>query len=361
MKIAFVNDDIYTYATNDPSAIGGAERQQWLLARALTDARWSVTVGVRGSLEAGERRTVHGVEFVGIGRGQILKEWYRFLVSERPNWLYWRCADHLLGPMFRIARLAAVRTIFSAGFDTDVRPRHALARRPHWWPLYAWGLSQAERVFIQHGGQLAQLPAKWRSKAYLVPSIVGETRAAIPHSKRSRYVAWVAVLRQHKRPELLVEIASKAPDIHFIACGGPSTFGSALGYSERIMEALKRLPNVEFLGKVAPVTAQQVIAEAAMFLSTSNGEGFPNTFLQAWASGTPVVSLDVDPGSVIERLGLGAVPNTIEGARQEIYGIMDSPTRRDVIALRAQQYVAQHHSEAVVVRNFQRAVSEVYS
>lgn len=361
MKIAFVNDDIYTYATNDPSAIGGAERQQWLLARALTDACWSVTVGVRRFLEAGERRTVHGVQFVGLGRGQILKEWYRFLLSERPNWLYWRCADHLLGPMFRIARLAAVRTIFSAGFDTDVRPRDALARRRHWWPLYAWGLSQAERVFIQHRGQLSQLPSKWRSKAYLVPSIAGEIGTVTPHSKRNRYVAWVAVLRQHKRPELLVEIASKSPDIRFVVCGGPSTFGSAIGYSERIMEALKGLPNVEFLGQVAPVMAQHVIAEAALFLSTSNGEGFPNTFLQAWASGTPVVSVEIDPGSVIERAGLGAVPTTVEDARREIYAIMDSPTRRDAIALRAQEHIARHHSEAVVVQTFQRAVSGPYA
>ena len=34
MKIAFLNDGIYEYATDAPSAVGGAERQIWLLARA---------------------------------------------------------------------------------------------------------------------------------------------------------------------------------------------------------------------------------------------------------------------------------------------------------------------------------------
>ena len=35
MKIVFLNDLIYAYAIGAPSAVGGAERQQWLLARAL--------------------------------------------------------------------------------------------------------------------------------------------------------------------------------------------------------------------------------------------------------------------------------------------------------------------------------------
>ena len=54
MKIAFANDTIYGYASG-ASVVGGAERQQWLLARALAATGWSVTVGVHEALEAGER------------------------------------------------------------------------------------------------------------------------------------------------------------------------------------------------------------------------------------------------------------------------------------------------------------------
>src|SRR3989442_1797651 len=123
MKIVFVNDSIYAYASGDPSAIGGAERQQWLLSRALAGAGWAVTIGVRERLEAGKRRTINGVDFVGIGQGPFLLAFYRFLVSERPDWWYGRCADHLLGPIVQIAKFARVRTIFSAASDTDVHPR----------------------------------------------------------------------------------------------------------------------------------------------------------------------------------------------------------------------------------------------
>ena len=80
---------------------------------------------LRKPLNAGTRRTIDRVEFVGIGDDLVLRAWYRFLVSERPDWWYWRCADHLLGPAVAIARIAGARTIFSAGSDRDVQPRHA--------------------------------------------------------------------------------------------------------------------------------------------------------------------------------------------------------------------------------------------
>jgi len=40
-------------------------------------------------------------------------------------------------------------------------------------------------------------------------------------------------------------------------------------------------------------------------INTSNFEGFPNIFLEAWATGVPVISLNVDPGNVIKKRRLG--------------------------------------------------------
>ena len=355
MKIIFTNDTIYGWASG-ASVVGGAERQQWLLARALAATGWSVTVGVRKVLEAGERRTIDGVKFLGIGQGHIHLVWYRFLSSEQPDWWYWRCADHLWGSAVEIAKLAGVRTIFAAGFDTDVQPRCALFRRPRWWPLYAWGLSRTDRIFVQHTGQLAALAPRWRPKACIVPSIAEEMAAVKPHSERAKYVAWVAMLRQPKRPDVLLEIARKTPAIRFVVCGGPTPFASPPGYSEWIVEALQAQPNIEFLGKVAPQKTQQIIADAAMLLSTSDAEGFPNTFLEAWSSGTPVISLKIDPNRIIERQELGTVPGTVERATADIIALMGSPQQRDEIAVHARRYVGEAHSEAAVAAAFAHAV-----
>jgi glycosyltransferase involved in cell wall biosynthesis len=125
------------------------------------------------------------------------------------------------------------------------------------------------------------------------------------------------------------------------------------------MEALRTLPNIEFLGKVAPEKSLQVIAEAALLLSTSDEEGFPSTFLEAWASGTPVVSLKVDPDGIIKQAGLGTVPGTIENTIVDIKAFLDAPQLRDELAVRARRYVTENHSAAAVVRVFEQALQRV--
>jgi glycosyltransferase involved in cell wall biosynthesis len=359
MKVVLANDVVYDYASGALSAVGGAERYQWLLARALAANGWSVVVGVRGALKAGERKTIDGVEFMGIGQGQILLAWYRFLAAERPDWWYWQCASHLWGPAVAIAKLRGVRTIFSAGVDRDMHLRHALFQHPRWWPLYAWGLWQSDRMFVQHGGQFSELAPRMRSKACILPGIVGRTGDPKPHSERAKYVVWVAMLRQVKRPDILIEIARMAPAIRFVVCGGPTTFASPPGYGERMIDALRAQPNMDYRGQIAPDRTLQAIADASILLSTSDEEGFPSTFLEAWAAGTPVVSLKIDPDHIIEQVGLGAVPGSIEKAVEDITVLMDSPQRRDEIGVRARRYVTENHSEVVVAEVFGRALQGV--
>jgi glycosyltransferase involved in cell wall biosynthesis len=362
MKIVFLNDGAYAYASGAPAAVGGSERDQWLLGTSLAAFGWSVIVGVRDGLEPGDRRSINGVEFVGIDRGQILVSWYRFLSSERPDWWYWECATHLWGPAVEIAKLLSVRTIFALGFDSEAEPRHALVYRQRWWPLYAWGLARTDRIFAQHNGQISKLPSRLQSKASVLPKVcvlpgvIGDEVSIKPHTMRDNYVAWVAMLRQHKRPDLLVEIARKMPDMKFVVCGGPSTCMTPPGYNDQVINDLCELPNVEYLGQVLADKAQQVIAAAAILLSTSDEEGFPNTFVQAWSSGTPIVTLKVDPDRIIERIGLGAVSGTIERAIGDITVLLDSPQRRDEIATRARNFVVENYSAAAVVSLFERAL-----
>jgi len=363
MKIAFLNDGAYAYASGMTDAVGGAERDQWLLACALVAAGWSATVGVREYLQPGERRIIDRVEYVGTGPGQALLAWHRFLSAERPDWLFWECAYHLWGPLVEIAKLARIKTIFHAAFDSDVEPQRALTWRQHWWPLYAWGLSRTDRIFVQHTGQLSRLRPQWQRKAYvlpkvcILPGVVGDELKIEPHEKRERYVAWVAMLRYHKRPDILVEVARKARDVLFVVCGGKTTAGTPPGFSERIIDALRLLPNVQYRGQVSPNEAMRVIAGAALLLSTSEEEGFPNTFTQAWSVGTPVVSLRLDPDQLIERIGMGRVAPSVDKIMEEIAYLLDSPDRRDTIACRSRRFIVENHTAARVIKLFEDALS----
>ena len=352
-KLLHVNDVVYAYAAGDPSANGGAQRYAWLLARALAGAGWSVVVGVQQRLQPGERVRIEGVEFVGLDRCHPSLSWYRALAREKPDWWLWQCADHWWGPAVEIAKRAGVRTVFSSMHDHDIHPRTALVRHPRLWPAYAWGLIRTDRIVVQHEDQLAQLRPRWRSKASILPGIVTVRTAVRAHAERAPCIAWVGVLRRHKRPDLLIELARAMRATRFVVCGGPTTFNTAPGYSERILADLRSLPNVEYLGQVDPSRTLQIIADAALLLSTSDDEGLPSVFLEAWAAGTPVVSLTVDPGRVIRRLGLGSVPGTLERAKTAVEALLRSPSLRDAIATRATTHIGTAHSEAAAVQAFE--------
>jgi len=365
VKILFFNfyNGVYAYAADDSLAVGGAEQQQWLLGRALAAAGWSVTVGLQGIPELENGTTIKDVQFVSLPSSQTflapyqrLLYLYRFFQSHRPDWWYWRCASHLWGPAVTIAKLVGVRTIFAAAFDTDVHPRDALVERSRLWPLYAWGLSNSDRIFVQHSGQFSELPSKLRHKAAIVPNMINTPPTMKPHREREKYVAWVGMLRQPKRPDLLLEIAQKAPDLNFVVCGGASDHRSPNCFGAEIVDGLNKLPNVDYRGQVAPDNAREIIANASVLLCTSEGEGFPNIFLEAWSSGTPVVSMKIDPDQVIERLDLGTVSGDVGKAIKDLDLLMESPQRREQISLRARRYVVEHHSEQVVTNLFQYAI-----
>src|SRR5262245_40894462 len=135
MKLVLALDMAYAYACGDPEAVGGAERAQWLLARALARSGWSVTIGVRQHLVPGQKNEIGGVQFVGMNRGAFIRAWSALIASEKPAWWYMRGADPLLGAMVFVAKTMGVRGIFAAAFDLDVHPRIALTRRERWWPL----------------------------------------------------------------------------------------------------------------------------------------------------------------------------------------------------------------------------------
>jgi glycosyltransferase involved in cell wall biosynthesis len=208
---------------------------------------------------------------------------------------------------------------------------------------------------VQHEGQLKDLPSQWKTKALLVRSIAGRFVEFKPHSFRETYVAWVGMLRQPKRPDLLTYLAQQLPQVKFVVCGGATTHRSPSGYSKNVIDRLKNVSNIDFRSQVAPEEAEQVIAEAAVLLCTSEKEGFPNTFLQAWSHGTPVVTLQVDPDSLIQQLGLGIVTGTVDAAIDQLKQLLSSVKEREIIAVRARDYVSRHHSEEVVVKAFDQA------
>jgi hypothetical protein len=72
-----------------------------------------------------------------------------------------------------------------------------------------------------------------------------------------------------------------------------------------------------------------------------------------------VVSLTIDPDHAIEQVGLGTVSVNVESAIAAINTLMNSPQQREEIAVRAQRYVAEAHSEAAVLAAFEHAIHKL--
>src|SRR5215471_18809828 len=135
--------------------------------------------------------------------------------------------------MLFIAKTISVRSILSTAMDVDLQPLVALVRRRGWCPLYAWGLSAVDRIVVQRRGQLSQISSNLLPKAVVVPGLVSVPEKIRSRAERGNYVAWVAFLRQTKRPDLLIEMERKSPDALYVACGSVTNYLAAPGYGEK--------------------------------------------------------------------------------------------------------------------------------
>jgi glycosyltransferase involved in cell wall biosynthesis len=89
-------------------------------------------------------------------------------------------------------------------------------------------------------------------------------------------------------------------------------------------------------------------------VNTSDVEGFPNTYLQAWASGTPVVAF-FDPDGVIAREGLGAAVRTAEEMTAAVQRLSSDESEWRAARDRCLSFIARNYSEDVVLQPYLQA------
>ena len=158
---------------------------------------------------------------------------------------------------------------------------------------------------------------------------------------------WVSNLRALKRPELALELARQLPQVKFTLAGGPMPGGET--YYEDVLAAAARLPNVTMLGPVRYAETGALFDRAKVFLNTSSIEGFPNTFLQAWIRGVPVVSF-FDPDSLVQRLSLGSIANSLDDMRESIRDLLENDADRQLIGRRARDFATREYTSGVAAR-----------
>jgi glycosyltransferase involved in cell wall biosynthesis len=162
-------------------------------------------------------------------------------------------------------------------------------------------------------------------------------------------VLWLTNIRPHKHADLLLDLARRMPQVTFHMVGGP--VGGHEQHFDVIERAARALPNVRFNGFVPYHETAPFYERARLFVSTSEMEGFPNSFLQAWARGTPVVSY-FDPDRLIARNGLGEAVTTQDQMQAAISRLLGDASAWQAASQKCLAYSAARSDEKSMLKPY---------
>jgi glycosyltransferase involved in cell wall biosynthesis len=156
-----------------------------------------------------------------------------------------------------------------------------------------------------------------------------------------------------------VELAKGVPDARFWMVATPSPFaGDTAPLWESLEDAAKTLPNFHLLPPRPRPELLDLIARSVAVVNTSEYEGMPNIFLEAWSRGVPALTLNHDPDSIVARHHLGGfadgdIKRLIELAAR----LWEDRADRAAYASRCRAYVREQHSAQTVSGDWAKALA----
>ena len=369
-KICVVAMDAYGLLSGegDLKYIGGETVQHVLLARAWRDMGHEVSM-IAFDDGQGARRVVDGITIIAAHKRHAGIPGLRFfhprasklfsaLMAADAEVYYQSPAGAYTGITAWFCRMTGRQFIFRVASDSDCEKEHS---RIDLWRdrrLYEYGLRRADLVAAQTEYQARMLMENHRIEASVVNMLVEPPQRGAASVKKDIDVLWMGNLRSLKRPELVLELARQLPDVQFTLAGGPCPFPWGYTYFDDVKAAAARLPNVSMPGGIRYTDSGEWFDRARIFLNTSSIEGFPNTFLQAWIRGVPVVSF-FDPDGLIRRLQLGQVAASVDDMRESIRGLLDVHVYRENVGRRARDFVSREFTSAAAARYIELLESTV--
>ena len=349
----------------DRSGASGEPLQHTLLATALARRGYRVSMVVldHGQPDGAVWEGVQTFKAYALGAGLPV---LRFV---HPRWTglvsalnradadvyYSSCAGGLVGQLGMFCARRGKRFVFRTASDADCKPDALIAMGP--WPrrdkwLYERGLRRASSVLVQSAHQQELMRRNYGLDSSIAGMIVQPSGSEREFGERDIDALWVSNLRSVKRPDVLLSIAERLPHVSFHMVGG--TTPGAAGFFATVKAQAESRSNVTFHGAVAYRNVSEFYSRARVLVNTSDVEGFPNTYLQAWASGTPVVTF-FDPDGVIAREGLGATVRTAQEMCEAVRRLTSDESEWKAARRRCLDFIERHYSEDVVLQPYLEA------
>ena len=346
----------------DTRESGGAEAQVAYLATALANLGHQVAV-IYGY---GNAETAHSI-IAGVKCMDAYPSWKRAgsllafwaaLKGSAPDLIYARLPNDFLWLAGLFSRLhRESKFLYALAHDRHCNPWQAYTYN-RWFhdPLYALGLRTADVVALQHEAQAQLVQPHTKGKLVLVPNLVRSVaRVARKYEEADIDVIWIARIRPQKQLHLFLDVVEALSHLQFVVVGWFDPFFNQK--TRRDLEhRMQRLENVRFVGAQRFEDVIQLLMRSKILVNTSNWEGFPNTMLEAWSVGVPVVSLQIDPGGVIRREALGLVSGTVSKMIGDVEMLVQTRLLNREMGKRGMEYVRRAHSLEAVCRAFERIV-----
>jgi glycosyltransferase involved in cell wall biosynthesis len=368
-SICLVAAQVFPLLTGDRNiqVIGGAEVQLNFIARGLSAAGYPVSILTNdyGQPDDFELDGLRVLKIRQRGRSiPVLRYFHPRLTSlwsalRRANSdiYYQRCAGVGTFVTGLYARTHGKRFVYAAAHDLDLdrpRTREIFQGRGGWrdFQLYKAGLKMADTVVAQHSGQVEACRRWYHREAEWIPSCYLPPETACCNT--GGVVLWVSTMRRWKRPDVFLKLAQLLPDYQFRMIGGVSKASGdrdALGFFTEVESSARAIPNMEFLGFVPYRDVERHFDEASVFVNTSDHEGFPNTFLQAWARGIPTVSF-VDCGARDERGPIGVIARDLKEMRASVDRFTSDRAAWHYESARCSHYFQANHSMTAIIARY---------
>ncbi len=357
-------------ARSDLAHIGGAEVQQVLIAKALRQRGYSVCFVTwdHGQPDAVAHDGIQVFKACRVDAGCpgvrfLHPRWtslYAALKRANADVYYQRTAGCETGQTALWCRCHRRPFVFASASESNCSPLLPGLRGRRERALYRFGLRRATRIVCQTFAQRLAFERHFGIHATLIRSCAADPfdgrrlNRSLP--RRGPYrLLWVARFHSKKRPEWLLRLAQACPDFVFDIVGDGRRSDPGV---EDFLSRAARLPSVTCHGRVPHERIGSYYDQAHLLICTSLDEGYPNTFMEAWARGTPVVS-SFDPDGVIARHGLGAVGGSIAQLRDASQRLLSSPGHWADCSQNAREFFLETHTISAAADAYETLLAQL--
>ncbi|MDT8302439.1 MAG: glycosyltransferase family 4 protein [Sedimentisphaerales bacterium] len=370
-RICFVAHNAYgALAGKDTGHIGGIERQQSLMAKWLAKRGYKVSM-ITWDEGQEDNQVINGIRTLQMCTFNAGIKGLRFLY---PKWTslcramrranadiyYYNCGDLGLGQVVMWCHRHGRKCVYSVASNPDCDPKLPVLKPLRERILYKYGLKHVDSVIVQTQHQQQMLREGFGINSTVIPmpcegSSKNEKIRLEKAKEESVHVLWVGRISKEKRFEWLLDVAVQCPQIIFDIVGAANTDSD---YTSSLIKRASGIRNVKMHGRISHQEMSKYYSSSNILCCTSAYEGFPNTFLEAWSVGIPVVST-FNPDDVIQKKGLGFVANDVEEIVSRLMEITQSPETWQRASKAAKQYYQEHHAIDVSLPRFERLFLDV--